>query len=474
MPDPGTPDWWLARLYSRLRKRVPQIRAWNDLYIGNHPVPRGYEDAEPLFQRLMETVGLNMLAIVADAPLPRMRIAGFKVDGKSNDDIWDIWQANNFDRGSRLVRQEKHALSESYVMVDPNSGSPRLTAEHPEQCIVEYAPGSFRERIAALKVWVDETDPDGAKIHAWLDLGRGGIYSYAAPTRVYTDARRAWAASPAWELQPDASGANPLGEPAIIPFPNRARMLDAPVPEFHRAETPQRRLNKTLLDRMAMQDQGAFKAMWATGIQIPRDPVTKKPVEGFIKAVNRTFINENPQGSFGQLEAEDIKQMLDAVRDDVIDCAMAVPTSADSIMGKLVNVAADGLKLAQSSEVSRTRDRMAEEDDSWEEVNRLALIAAGKSVPNMNRMTTEWDNPEYVTDTEQANAASVAQSAGMPQEVSWARYFNASPDDVKDWTAKQSQQIARATHLDPTIAAALSGASSTGAAGADSDADTGQ
>lgn len=473
MPNPGTPDWWLHRLYSRLRARVPQIRTWNDLYVGNHPVPRGYEDAEPLFQRIMETVGLNMLAVVADAPMPRMRIAGFKVDGKSNDDIWSIWQDNNFDRGSRLVRQEKHALSESYVMVDPSGSSPRLTAEHPEQCIVEYAPGSFRQRVAALKVWVDEIDPEGAKIRAWLDLGPAGIFSYAAPTRVFNDPRRGWAASPAWELQPEESGPNPLGEPAIVPFPNRARMLDAPVPEFHRAEPAQRRLNKTVLDRMAMQDQGAFKAMWATGLKIPRDPVTKQPVEGFVKAINRVFINENPDGRYGQLEAEDIKQMLEAVRDDIVDCALLVPTSADSIMGKLVNVAADGLKLAQSSEVSRTRDRMAEEDDSWEDVNRLALMAAGKSVPNMRRMTTEWMNPEYVTDTEQANAASVAQSAGMPQEVSWERYFNASPDDVKDWRGKQAEQIARLTALDPVTAAALSGASATEVAGADSDSDAG-
>jgi hypothetical protein len=102
-------------------------------------------------------------------------------------------------------------------------------------------------------------------------------------------------------------------------------------------------------------------------------------------------------------------------------------------MGKLVNVAADGLKLAQSSEVSRTRDRMAEEDDSWEDVNRLVLKALGKTVPNVGRMTTEWRNPEYVTDTEQANAATSRSKRRDAAEVAWARYFNASPDDVKDW-----------------------------------------
>lgn len=447
MADPGTPDWWLDRLYKKLRDRAPTIRTYNDWYTGAHPVPLGYEDAEALFARIMDTVGLNMCAVVSDAPLARMNIVGFKTGGKANDDIWDAWQRNNFDRGSRLVRQDKHALSEAYVMVDPNGGEPVMTPEHPEQCIVEYAPGSSRKRLAGLKVWQDDTTAAGPLVMAFLDIG-SQVYTYAARTRVYAAGRSALAMKPAWELQTEGTGANSLGEVSLVPFPNRARMLDAPTPEFGRALPAQRRINKTLLDRMAMQDQGAFKAMWATGIKIPRNPATGEPVEQFIKAINRVFINENPNGKFGQLEAEDIKQMLDAVRDDVIDCALLVPTSADSIMGKLVNVAADGLKLAQSSEVSRTRDRMAEEDDSWEDVNRLVLKAAGKSVPNDGRMTTEWQNPEFVTDTEQANAATVAIGAGMPQEVAWERYFNAGPDDVKDWLEKANRQA-----TDPLTAA---------------------
>jgi hypothetical protein len=450
-PEPGSPDWWLDRLYRQLRARIPVIREWNSWYTGAHPVPQGYEDAEALFQRLMDTVGLNMCAVVSDAPLRRMKIVGFKTNGKANDDIWDAWQRNNFDRGERLVRQDKHALSEAYVMVDPNNGEPIMTPEHPEQCIVEYAPGSTRARLAGLKVWMDDTTAAGPLVKAFLDLG-DQVYTYAAPTRMYSDGRSTLAMKPAWEVQEEGTGTNELGEVSMVPFPNRARMLDAALPEFHPAIPAQKRIIKTILDRMAMQDQGAFKAMWATGIKIPRDPVTGEPVEQFLKAINRVFINENPNGKFGQLEAEDIKQIVEAVRDDVIDCAMLVPTSADAIMGKLVNVAADGLKLAQSSEVSRTRDRMAEEDDSWEDVNRLILKAAGKSVPNDGRMTTEWRNPEFVTDTEQANAATVAIGAGMPPEVAWERYFNASPDDVKDWS-KRNDEARRKAQTDPVTEA---------------------
>lgn len=436
MADAGTPDWWLDRLYKRLNERRPLIHEWDNWYTGDHPMPQGYEKAEGVLLRLLETIGLNMLALVTDAALDRMQVVGFKVDGKTNDDVWDIWQTNNFDLGSEMVRQEKMALSEAYTLVDPNSGDPILTPEHPEQCIVEYAPGSMRQRAAGLKVWLDDL-LDTPLIRAMVYLP-DGVYSYAAPTRVFTNRRSMLAMRPGWELQPDESGPNPLGEVPLVPFANRGRMLKAPVPEFYPAIRPQKRINKTLMDRMAMQDAGAFKAKWATGVEIPEDPVTGEPVEPFKVAIDRLFISESDKAKFGQFEAEDIKQMLEAVRDDVADCAIVVPTSPDQILGKLVNVAADGLKLAQVSEVKRVRRHIRHESEGWEDVARLALKAAGKSVPNVERMTTEWRNPEYRTDTEQANAATVAIGAGMPQEVAWERYFNASPDDVKDWSAKSS------------------------------------
>lgn len=444
MADPGTPDWWLDRLYKRLRDRQPQIRLWDDWYSGRHPVPKGYEDAEPLFARLMDTVGLNMLKVVTDAALDRMQVTAFLVDGKANDDVWEIWQDNNFDLGSEMVRQEKMALSEACVMVDPNKGRPVVTPEHPEQCIVEMMPGSSRKRAAALKVWLDDVTGPTPLVRAFLCLP-DQVQQYAAPTRVYTTYttanRSALALKPSWEFQESQSGPNQLGEVAIVPFPNGGRMLACPVPEFAPALPIQKRINKSILDRMAMQDQGAFKALWATGLKIPRDPATGEPVEKFLKAINRVFVNENPDGKYGQLEAEDIKQMLEAIADDVADCAMTVPTSPDQILGKLVNVSGDGLKLAQVSEIKRVRRHIRHESEPWEDVARLMLKGAGKDVPNSERMTTEWRNPEYRTDTEKANAAQVAISAGMPDEIAWARYFDATPDDVKDWAAKRDAAL---------------------------------
>jgi hypothetical protein len=442
MAQSGTPDWWLDRLYKCLRDRQPRIRMWDDWYTGRHPLPQGYEKADAMLLRLLETIGLNMLALVTDAALDRMHVEGFKVNGQTNDDVWQMLQSNNFDLAAAQVLQEKMALSEAYMLVDPNpnrDGHPTVTPEHPEQAITESYPGSM-QRAAGLKVWQDDLG-DTPLIWAMVYLP-DRVEAYAAPTRIYAQAtnRSGLALKPSWEYQESMSGANPLGEVPLVPFSNRSRMLKAPEPEFAPAITPQRRINKTLMDRMAMQDQGAFKAMWATGLNIPKDPATNLPVEDFIKAIDRMFVNENPAGKFGQLEAEDIKQMLEAVRDDVADCAMVVPTSPDQILGKLVNVSGDGLKLAQVSEIKRVRRHMKFDEESFEEVARLTLKASGQDLPRVSSMTTTWRNPEYRTEGELSDAATKALANGVPHEAVWEKFYGATPDEIRDWRSKLDDQ----------------------------------
>jgi hypothetical protein len=448
--DAGTPDWWLDRLYKRLRARQPIIKDYDAWYSGEHPAPRGHEKATLLLQRLLETVGLNILPRLADAATERMQVEGFKVNGKHNDDIWAIWQGNNFDAGSRMVLQEEKALSESYVLVDPNLNAadvPTMTPEHPEQAIVEHVPGiGVAPYRMGLKVLVDDTG-DTPLRYAFL-LGPDRIEVYAAPTRVSTG----WALRPGWEYQESLSGDNPLDECPLVPFTNRPRMLKDSRPEWYPALPIQKRINKTLLDRMAMQDEGAFKAMWATGLDIPVDPETGQPVEPFRRALDRAFINENPEGKFGQLEAEDIRQMLLAVKDDVMAGAIVVPTPPDQFLGEIVNVSEGGLEAARDSLTRRVNLHKDHDGESFETVARLTLKAAGKDVPNAQAMETNWVNDENVTEAAKADAAVKWTATGVPREALWERFLGASPDEIEAWREMRQQEA-----LDPVTRAIVDG-----------------
>ena len=326
---PGTPEWWRDRLYTALRKRQPTIKTWDNWYSGDHPAPAGNEKAKELLVRLLDTVGLNILGKVTDAGHERMQVSTFKVKGEPNTDIMEIWNGNRFAARSRTLFQEMMALSAAYVLVDPNpnkAGVPTMTVEHPEQAITEevHTPGESERRVG-LKSFIDDTQGDPIRYAYLIDDDEVNVW--AAPSR-----GTGWALRPGWEFQESLSGDNELEECSLVPFENRARLLRDPRPEWWPALPTQRRINKTLMDRMAMQDEAAIKAMWATGLQIPTDPDTGQPVEPFKRALDRMFINENPEGRFGQLEAEDIQQMLAAVKDDVLWAAVLVATPPDQLL----------------------------------------------------------------------------------------------------------------------------------------------
>lgn len=440
MADPGTPDWWLDRLYGRLRARQPHIKIWDAWYSGEHEAPLGYEKATRLLQRLLESVGANFLPLLTDAAHERMHVEGFKVGGTINDAVWEIWQGNNFDSASEQVLLEKMALSAAYVLVDPNTnpaGYPTLTPEHPDQCFVENVPGS-QVRAAGLKVWLDDMgEKPLAQARVYLP---DRVIAYAAPTRSWTGL----AIQPKWELQESDSGDNPLGEVPLVPFYNRPRMLKEPRPEFWQVIPIQRRINKTLLDRMVMQELGAFKAKWATGLEVPVDPVTGEQVEPFQSAIDRLFLNENPDGKFGQFDAEDIRMMLAAVEADVQHAAAIVPTPPDYLLGEMTNISAEGLKAAQASLVSRVRRHMRHDEDPLEDVARLALKASGQSIPDVASMTTVWRNPEFRTEGELVDALVKMRSLGVPNEALWERW-GATPQEISAWRVSLDAETARAS-----------------------------
>lgn len=437
MADPGTPDWWLDRLYKQLRTRQPIIKGWDAWYSGEHPAPQGNEKATLLLQRLLETVGLNILAKVADAAPERMQIEGFKVNGKHNDDVWTVWQGNKFDAGSRMILQEQKGLSIAYAMVDPNlnaAGVPTVTPEHPEQAITEAIPGT--QDHMGLKVRIDETGTTPVR-YAYL-LGPDRVDVYAAPTR----ANVGWAWRPSWEYQASMSGDNPLEECPLVAFPNRPRMLRDPVPEWFPALETQKRINKTLLDRMAMQDEGSFKAMWATGLAIPEDE-NGQPIEPVKRALDRMFVNEDPNGKWGQFEAEDIRQMLLAVMDDVKAAAILVPTPPDQLLGEIVNVSEGGLEAARDSLTRRVNLHKDFDGENFETVARLMLKAYGKDVPNASSMRTNWVDTENVTVGAKADAAVKWSTLGVPLEVLWERFLGATPDEIAKWSSLNDDATAR-------------------------------
>ena len=71
------------------------------------------------------------------------------------------------------------------------------------------------------------------------------------------------------------------------------------------------------------------------------------------------------------------------------------------------------------------------------------LKAAGKDVPNVTAMTTNWVDTENVTAGAKADAAVKWETLGVPREALWERFLGATPDEIKAWSEAVDAESAR-------------------------------
>ena len=108
------------------------------------------------------------MSLVVDAPGERLEVQGFRFgDAEGDEDIWRrVWQANDLDAGSQLAHTEALMKGVAYALVEPQAdGVPVVTIEDALDCVVEVAPKDRRERVAALKRWVDDEGHLVAYVH---------------------------------------------------------------------------------------------------------------------------------------------------------------------------------------------------------------------------------------------------------------------------------------------------------------------
>lgn len=466
-PEPMSSEWWLRRLYRQLTDRQPSLQVFDNYYRGNHPLPTLHEKAREPFQRMLAMSRANYMQLVIDSAVERMHVDGFRIAGAVNDDAWRIWQSNNLDFESELVFLESLVCGTAYMLVDPadnGGGVPTVTVEHPSQAIVGYQPGSRRVRAAGLKVWYDDI-AERLMATVYLPLQ---VITYSAPRRpgVVT--------APNWELEASMSGGNPLGVVPLVEFPNRPRMLAAGTSEIAGVIDIQDRINKTLADRMMAQEYGAFKQKWVTGFDIPTDE-QGRPVEPFKSAIDRLFVAESPETTFGQFDATDLKPFVDVYSEDVRAIAAIVATPPHYLLGEMVNLAAEALKAAEAALVSRVKRHTRHFEEPLEDVVRLFLAAAGSPLGTDSGTETIWRNPEFRTEGELVDALVKMSSLGVPNTALWERW-GATPQEIERWkTASRSQALMSAgTNLaafvapggngatavpgtDPSVGAAVSG-----------------
>jgi len=416
-----TPNDWLALLLPRLDEQRNDVAVPEAYYDGEHPLQFATTKFREAFGALFGAFADNWCQIVVDAPVERLRVIGFRTSGATEADVdaWTIWQANAMDVESVIAHTEAGKTGTAYLLVDPNEGDPRITVEHPSQMIVATDPGDRRTRLAALKHWAGD---DGFQ-YATLYLP-DVVLKYESETAVIGGTAPDWA--------PRGSVPNDAGVVPVVPMLNSPGLLYGGRSDLAPAIPLQNAINKLCSDMMVASEFGAFRQRVLTGVEIPRDPATGRPLgrSEIVAAMSRLWTFENPDAKVTDLGQTDLANFVRAIDLFRQDLAAQTRTPPHYLLGQVVNASGDALKVAEAGLVSKCRRKILLFSDPWEEAMSLALQATGRDVP-AGEVEVLWENPERSSLAELVDAAVKKRTLDVPLETIWLE-LGYTPEKIAD------------------------------------------
>lgn len=419
--DPYTPEWWLQRLNRKLSERQTEIRKYDEYYEGIHPLGFATPKYREAFGNLFRSFADNWCDLVVDAVEERLNVEGFRYgeERESDKQAWRIWQANQLDSLSQIAHTESLVNSVSYALVwydTADAKTPTITIEHPSEVIVEDSPGT-RQRLAALKRWLEI---DGY-LYATLYLP-DGVYKFRSSQQFKVETQQVenvqWVVfdipTEMWPLP------NPLGVVPVVPLYNRPRLLHSGVSEIAKIIPLQDAVNKLVTDMLVAAEFGAAPQRWATGLEIPTDPTTGRPVQAFEHMIDRLWVSGNESTQFGQFSQLDLSVFVNGIEMLVQHIASQTRTPPHYFYLSGQFPSGESIKSAETGLAAKTRRKQRHYGEAWEEVMRLAFGFIGqKRRAEVMSAETIWGDAESRSESEHIDAVMKRRALNVPLRQLW-------------------------------------------------------
>jgi len=436
----------LERLGAEMDRRASDYELWAEYYEGRHQPPvallaasTGYRSE---YARWLSGFSDNFCRLVVQAVDERLRVTGFRVDGKAGDrKAWGFWQANQLDAWH--LRAHREALVKSWCPVTVDAapdGSPRIRAHEADQFAIAWDDDDALERAAAMRRWIT---PDGRKLATLYFADRVEKYELAEGNRWRA---RSVPGEP-WPLP------HSLGVVPVVPLVNDPDLYNAGQSEIGAMLPMQNALNLLMSDMLVSAEYTAFPQRWVTGLEIPVDPDTGKPVQPFKLAYDRMLMARDPNVRFGQLDAADLQPYIRAIEACVQHIASTTRTPPHYLLGQSgAFPSGESLKSTETGLVAKVRRRQGDFGESWEEVVSIAFRAAGDAKrADIEDTEAKWADPEVRSEAEHVDALLKLKALGMPLEYLWEQY-GVSPQLIAAWKdAAAAVEAAGGAPVDPSM-----------------------
>jgi hypothetical protein len=444
----------LLRRLADQRARGADLWAW---YRGRQEVPDVPANYTAAYQLFLNEAITPWARLLVDSIAERLRVQGIRsaTNPEGAGRAWDAFTRARLSADQRLIYIEALIGGTGYVSVADGTEGPRLAPESSFE--VTHEPDlTDRQRVAAAlklypldwsrRYWVCELYRSDATYRWVTEVSR----KQSDPDVFPIDSRRRGGLE--WEGL-DAV-ANPLDAVPIVPFENRGSVLSGGASEIEDCVPILQRIDRLTLDLLLTSHYGSFRQKWATGLQVPRDPETGKPVEPFKAAVTRLWVNEKSDGRFGTFEATDPAGYLTAIDSQIATLAAISRVPAHYLMQRnLANPpSAESLIASETGLVSKVEDRQATYGEAWEQVFWLFAHMQGDAA-DIEELEVQWVDAEKRNPAQVADAAIKWMGMGVPEAALWA-YGGFTPQQILEWERESAARELLAAAQQPPVATA--------------------
>lgn len=422
-------------LVSLIKIRDPHAKLHHKYYMGDQDLPLDVTQLKSKFGVTFAAFRDNLARPVVDTAETRLRIQDISIADGPAEEAMTIWLDNELPSESKMVHTDALVMGRSFVIVLPREDdSPGIYAQNPRSCAILYSDEDPREKVAAMKFWVEEEAPS--------DIG---AVDKRIRVNIYFDDRieRYVSSKKSEHLEVDFSKYEPF-EADGVAFSSRHPVGEVPMFEFRAnfdTMTQETRsdladaaplidaINKTFLDMMVASEYTAAPQRWATGVEIPLDPKTGEPLQSYQSGADQLWTAASEQAKFGQFVPGELNAYKVAI-DTLVDHLVFVSrTPKYALAGESKYSSGENLRVIENPLRSRVQDHQEMFTHSWQRALAAALRIQGSEVSFFD-IELLWlpANAPFATEERLQEMKLKVETLGIPQEQAWKEMGYTQPE----------------------------------------------
>jgi hypothetical protein len=481
---------WVDKLYEVLSSRRAEIEQSFNYFEGRQPLAYATDQWKTFHQDRYRNFSDNWCGVVGRSPVGRLRIDGIRI-GDDTDvlsvdekELWNDWQRNEMGAQSKQGFLASTIAKRSAVLVwGDDDDQPVATWEHPSQVAVSYEASGRRERLAAIKAWV-EGDDEYATLYlpdeVWkFERKSLSIVDGRTPNGLYVNnllSSGGWnqrlVAGETWPLS------NPFGEVPIVEWLNRPMLGMEPLSDIAGTIAMQDAINMLWAYLFTAADHASMPARVVLGAEPPKIPILdetgqiigSKPAKLEDLAQGRLMFlpgaGANSNARIDQWDAAKLDVFTGVISEAVAHIAAQTSTPGHYLLSneKFANLNGDALTAAEVPLVTKAEDSQVFYDPSARDVFRLMAKVRGNDglAESVRTASIQWKDAAMHSLAQVADAATKDRSIGLSLETILRTRYGMTPSQIKAELARirDEQRIDPFQLLDPATQAAIKGVGS--------------